>query len=254
MRGPGHESESCASGIMFSTLHNHSKSAHFILTMVNLEGSSRTSKESLNALRFSNLTKKYLVDDDQVDAVKLKQLIHSASIVSERLTEANACSANDIKLRLQLDELTSELSKKCDVLNEIGIAKARAESKNKFSASSSQTRASKPAQIISNDGHGGQTDTDAASGERIHTLLQQQKVTHWSRCCYSYQKLYFTNNCLKKNYAFQHISTQEIEEEKRAQAILMTELVDLTGILKNATIQMSSTVTEQNLVSSLINK
>lgn len=57
----------------------------------------------------------------------------------------------------------------------------------------------------------------------------------------------------KKNYAFQHISTQEIEEEKRAQAILMTELVDLTGILKNATIQMSSTVTEQNLVSCLIN-
>ena len=29
----------------------------------------------------------------------------------------------------------------------------------------------------------------------------------------------------------------------------MTELVDLTGILKNATIQMSSSVTEQNLVS-----
>lgn len=158
--------------------------------MVNLEDSSRSSKESLNALRFRNLTKKYLVDDDQVDAVKLKQLIHSASIVSERLAEANACSANDIQLRLQLDELRSELSKKCDALNEIGIAKARAESKNKFSASSSQTRASKPAHIISHEGlHGGQTDTDAASGERIHTLLQQQKVTQWSEesrycCCY----------------------------------------------------------------------
>lgn len=185
----------CASGIMFSTLYNHRNSAHFILTMVNLEGSSRTSKESLNALRFRNLTKKYLVDDDQVDAVKLKQLIHSASIVSERLAEANACSANDTQIRLQLDELRRELSKKCDALNEIGIAKARAESKNKFSASSSQTRASKPAQIISHDGlQGGQTDTDAAPGERIHNLLQQQKVTQWSeelRCCYSYQTAMF---------------------------------------------------------------
>jgi hypothetical protein len=48
----------------------------------------------------------------------------------------------------------------------------------------------------------------------------------------------------------QHISTQEIEEEKRAQALLTAELVGLTGILKQATIQMNNTVVEQNMVRS----
>ena len=165
------------------------------LTMVNVDGSSRSSKESLNALRFRNLTKKYLLDDDQVDAVKLKQLIHCASIVSERLAETNTCNDNDTHLRSQLDELKGELSKKRDLLNEIGIAKAKADSKMKFSVSSSQTIASKSVQITSQDGvQDDQTENDAASGERIHTLLQQQKVTQRSaelRCCLNYQTAVF---------------------------------------------------------------
>ena len=163
--------------------------------MVDEEGSSRLSKESLNALRFRNLTKKYLLDDDQVDAVKLKQLIHSTSIVSERLAEANTCNDNDTHLRSQIDELKGELSRKRDLLNEIGIAKAKADSKMKFSVSSSQTIASKSVQITSQDGaQDDQTENDAASGERIHTLLQQQKVTQCSaelRCCLNYQTAVF---------------------------------------------------------------
>lgn len=47
----------------------------------------------------------------------------------------------------------------------------------------------------------------------------------------------------------QHISTQEIEEEKKTQATLTAELVNLTGILKEATLQMSTSVVKQNKVS-----
>ena len=168
--------------------------------MVNVEGGSRLSKETLNALRFRNLTKKYLLDDDQADAVKLKQLIHSASIVSQRLAEANTCNDNDTHLRLQLDELKGELSKKRDLLNEIGIAKAKADCKMKFNTSSSHAIASKSDQIASQDGlQGDQTENDAASGERIHTLLQQQKVIQWSsemRCFFNYQTAIFYRQLL----------------------------------------------------------
>ena len=174
--------------------------------MVNYDGCSRMSKESLNAMRFRNLTKKYLVDDDQIDAIKLKQLIHSASIVSERLAEVNTGSDNDIQLKSQLDELRSELSKKYDVLIEIGVAKARFENKNKSTTSSSQTVASKPVQIISQRGlQGDQAETDAASGERIHTLLQQQKVTQLSaesRLCFSYQTATSHNSLLSLFFHF----------------------------------------------------
>jgi hypothetical protein len=66
---------------------------------------------------------------------------------------------------------------------------------------------------------GHRRDGDTTSAERIHTLLQQQK----------------------------HISTQEIEEENKIQSILTAELADLTGILREATLQMSTSVLEQNI-------
>lgn len=186
--------------------------------MVNVEGSSRLSKESLNALRFRNLTKKYLLDDDQVDAVKLKQLIHSASIVSERLATANTCNDNDTHLRSQLDELKGELSKKRDLLNEIGIAKAKADSKMKFSVSSSQTIVSKSAQITSQDGvQDDQTENDAASGERIHTLLQQQKVTQWSaelNAVLAIKHLYFNTSFFHSFISVAYFNTRIRRREK----------------------------------------
>ena len=46
----------------------------------------------------------------------------------------------------------------------------------------------------------------------------------------------------------QHISTLEIEQEKKTQAMLTSELADLTGILREATIQMSTSVVDQNMV------
>jgi hypothetical protein len=46
----------------------------------------------------------------------------------------------------------------------------------------------------------------------------------------------------------QHISAQELDEEKRNQAALTAELAELTGILKEATLQMNRSVVEQNQV------
>jgi len=71
------------------------------------------------------------------------------------------------------------------------------------------------------DAYGGRGEgsSDTTSAARITQLLQQQK----------------------------DISTQEIEEEKKAQAVLTAELAEMTALLKDATLQIHSSVSSQNV-------
>lgn len=73
--------------------------------------------------------------------------------------------------------------------------------------------------IMGEEDDSAMSGSDTTSAARITQLLQQQK----------------------------DISTQEIEEERKVQSVLTAELAEMTSVLKEATLQIHSSVASQNI-------
>jgi hypothetical protein len=126
----------------------------------------RTSEVNLNALRFRNRVKKSLLEDDDMDSVKLKQIIATASFVCDSLNHTEQSSTNGASLRSQLEELKGDLVDRLkDAESIIHTARPVTDQMKKD-----------PSVVKRRFDIGTSNDTNEASGESIHTLLQQQKV------------------------------------------------------------------------------
>lgn len=127
----------------------------------------RSSEVNLNALRFRNRVKKSLLEDEDMDSVKLKQIILTASFVCDSLNHTESSSSSVTSLRSQLEELKGDLVNRLkDAESILHTARPVADLIRKDST------VVKKRFDVSN-----LNDTNEAPGESIHTLLQQQKVT-----------------------------------------------------------------------------
>ena len=132
------------------------------------------------------MSKKTLRDGrDDVDKEKLEQLVAAASFICESLDSLSRCTPKVVALQMQLEELRKDLSAKLYSTNEMNIItdqKKRAPLPIKTNTNSDSTRSlSMPYSVTlpSQNEQELSEDADKASGERIHSLLQQQKVSYF---------------------------------------------------------------------------
>ena len=147
-------------------------------------------EDIINDSRFINRSRNSLnTCGDNIDAGKLTQLVATAAIVLESLDAASHCNPIVTSLRSQVEELKKDLSAKTLQLECISLflneMNAATEQK-KHSLLKDKTSTSNPIGSFSSTASYGLTslnekeksrDADMISGERIYTLLQQQKVT-----------------------------------------------------------------------------
>mmetsp|Transcript_4670 Transcript_4670/g.4811 ORF Transcript_4670/g.4811 Transcript_4670/m.4811 type:complete len:270 (-) Transcript_4670:46-855(-) len=201
-------------------------------TAVGLSG-----EDLLNASRFLKITKGHLLRDKASSHSQLIQTLSTATLIGNSLktiddTNSNKATSLINQYKLIQEELLIKLQSLKEELTEEGLG-----SNSNLPLLNSKDDDISPCLPLNNSSHVNKDDLsldtkkfaeksqehrrdgDTTSAERIHTLLQQQK----------------------------HISTQEVEEETKIQSILTAELADLTGILREATLQMSTSVIEQNI-------
>lgn len=195
-------------------------------------------EDFLNASRFLKITKECLLREKATNHLQLVQMLSTATLIGNSLK--NTVDSNSNK--------TTSLISQYKLIQEELVIKVQSRKKDSteglqcngiVSSSNSKDDNVSLCLPLNNSLHVDKDDLpldtlkfpgisqeqehrrdgDTTSAERIHSLLQQQK----------------------------HISTQEIEEENRIQSILTAELADLTGILREATLQMSTSVLEQNI-------
>lgn len=125
-----------------------------------------TSEVNLNALRFRNRVKKSLLEEGDMDLVKLKQIISIASFVCDSLNHIEPSHISGTSLRSELEDLKGDLVKRLkDAESMVHTARPVVDQKRKPS-------------VVQNKFDSSNIDnTNEGSGESIHTLLQQQKVT-----------------------------------------------------------------------------
>ena len=127
----------------------------------------RAFEDRLNALRFRNRVKKSLLEDEDMDSVKLEQIISTASFICDSLNPSESLSTNGSCLRTQLEELKGELLNRLKDANHVmdTVRPVADQIKRGPSSIKKRTEVNNP------------NNTNETSGESIHTLLQQQKVT-----------------------------------------------------------------------------
>ena len=165
-------------------------------------GSKQNTEESiLNASRFIHIARKHLnAPAEDVDIDKLNQLIATLTFVYKTFNTVNESAANVVAMRSQLDDLKTLLSKRHhtqlayeNILAERKIQKEPKDEKEQKARSDQLQSRGISQSIISNkksvhssgvtfnptlalEEEQEKSRDDLTSGERIHTLLQQQKV------------------------------------------------------------------------------
>ena len=139
-------------------------------------------EDLINAARFINTSRNALnTDGDDIDADKLQQLLATAAIVLESLCAVVLRTSDVTTLRSQLEELKKDFSKRLQVLHETNVVtelkkRSTTTAGNKVTKSSSTSSSMSSPPLISLDEKENIRNDDTISGERIYTLLQQQKV------------------------------------------------------------------------------
>ena len=137
-------------------------------------------QDLLNASRFIAITRKTLSTcGDYIDTDKLYQLIATLTFICKSLDSLTTLTPKAAALQVQLEDLREELSSKLYFANEmkkINLQTLLKESEPVFTGGLSVLSS---AIILSESEHGQSRGADAVSGERIHSLLQQQKVRYF---------------------------------------------------------------------------
>ena len=137
-------------------------------------------QDLLNASRFITTTRKTLSScSDDIDTDKLHQLIAALTFTSESLNSSAQLCPKLASLKLQLEDLRKDLLSRLHFANEmkkINLQTLLKESEPVFTGGLSVLSS---AIILSESEHGQSRGADAVSGERIHSLLQQQKVRYF---------------------------------------------------------------------------
>ena len=139
-------------------------------------------EDLINASRFVNTSRNALnADGDDIDAEKLTQLVATAAVILQSLGAIKQNNSHVISLRSQLDELKKDFSKRLLACNEtklISEQRKQTSAKNGAALQKSATDSFKlkPPSVLPSDDKEVIKNADAISGERIYTLLQQQKV------------------------------------------------------------------------------
>ena len=139
-------------------------------------------EDLINASRFVNTSRNALnADGDDIDAEKLTQLVATATTVLQSLGAIKQSNSHVISLRSQLDELKKDFSKRLLASHETKLISEKRKQTLATNGSKPQKSAPDslkllPSSMLPSDDKEVIKNADAISGERIYTLLQQQKV------------------------------------------------------------------------------
>ena len=137
-------------------------------------------QDLLNASRFITTTRKTLSScGDDIDTDKLHQLIAVLTFTSESLASSAQLCPKSASLQLQLEELRKDLLSRPHSANEMKKINLQTLHKENEPVFTGDLSVLSSAIILSESEHGQSRGGDAVSGERIHSLLQQQKVRYF---------------------------------------------------------------------------
>lgn len=136
-------------------------------------------QDLLNASRFIAITRKSLSTcGDYIDTDKLYQLIATLTFICKSLDSLTQLTPKAAALQVQLEDLREELSSKLYFANEMKKINSQTLCKESDHVSTAILSVLPSCILTSESEHMHSRDADIVSGERIHSLLQQQKVRY----------------------------------------------------------------------------
>ena len=130
----------------------------------------------LNASRFRNIALKSVREHENMDSGGLEQLVNVASFICSTLDGEDDLPQTGVLLRSQLEDLKSELAKRLQRVKKIELSKSK---KSILEGTFRQEKCHLDQKVATSDVRGAgsiENLSEKSSGERVHSLLQEQKV------------------------------------------------------------------------------